>query len=78
MPCRSGPVLDSFRLFRTYLIATAFCLSVEALGWNHVKCDLQMQVSFFTELIFDDFEAYYACIARMLIMPVLPVEVALF
>jgi hypothetical protein len=37
-----------------------------------------MQVSFFTELIFNDFESYYACIACMLIMPVLPVEVALF
>jgi hypothetical protein len=38
----------------------AFCLSVEARGWNHVKSDIQAQVSFFKELIFDDFEAYYA------------------
>jgi hypothetical protein len=66
MPCRSGTVLDSFRLFIviqtfcSYSIATAFCLSVEAHGWNHVKSDIQVQISFFTELIFDDFEAYFA------------------
>jgi hypothetical protein len=48
------------RKFRTYSSAMAFCLSVEAHGWNHVKSDLQTQISFFTELIFDDFEAFYA------------------
>jgi hypothetical protein len=49
-----------FRLFRTYSIASAFYLSVEARGLHHVKSDCQVQVSFFTELIFDDFEAYHA------------------
>jgi hypothetical protein len=33
---------------------------VEAHGWHHVNSDLQAQIFFFTELIFDDFEAYYA------------------
>jgi hypothetical protein len=31
-----------------------------ACGWHHVKSDIQAQISFFTELIFGDFEAYYA------------------
>jgi hypothetical protein len=53
-------VLDCFVWFRkfcTYSSAMAFCLSVKARGWNHVKSDLQTQISFFTELMFDDFEA---------------------
>ena len=61
LPRRSGPVLDIFRLFR--VIQTVLhifdCYSF-LLECNHVKSDIQAQVSFFKELIFDDFEAYYA------------------
>jgi hypothetical protein len=49
-----------FGRFRTGSFITAFYLSVVARGWNHVKSDIQTQISFFTELIFDDFETYYA------------------
>jgi hypothetical protein len=39
---------------------TAFCLSVETRGQNQVKSDIEAQISFFKELIFEDFEACYA------------------
>jgi hypothetical protein len=60
MPCRSGSVLDCFRLFRTFSLTMDFSLSVEAHGWKHVKSDNQAQIYVFKELIFYDFEACYA------------------
>jgi hypothetical protein len=65
MPYRSGTVLDCICLNQTVLYifshdATVFCLSVEAHGQNHVKHKIQVQISLFEELIFNDFEACYA------------------
>jgi hypothetical protein len=61
MPRRSGPVLDSFRLFRVIqTVSHIFDCYSFLLECNHVKSDIQTQISFFRELIFDDFEACYA------------------
>jgi hypothetical protein len=55
MSCRSGHVLDCFRLFGTFPDTTAFCLSVETCGQNQVKSDIQVQIFVFKEVNFDDF-----------------------
>jgi hypothetical protein len=48
------------KAIRTFSLTASCCLSVESRGQTHVKSDIQAQISFFKELILDDFEAGYA------------------
>jgi hypothetical protein len=52
-----------FKEIRTFSLTASYCLSVETGEQNHVKSDIQAQISFFSffkELIFDNLEACYA------------------